>query len=74
MVRVRGNEVFDGRTAQCAYCRAALRGVARTGRDCRSPLELFKPKDGDPDDYVAHSLVKRRSVYAIHQYLLLPTY
>src|SRR5882672_5309190 len=53
MVRVRGNEVFDvgPRSAHIAGLHYAA--FARPEEIVDPRLELFRPKDGDPDDYVA---------------------
>jgi len=53
MVRLRGNEVFDvgPRSAHIAGLHYAA--FARPEEIVDPRLELFRPKDGDPDDYVA---------------------
>ena len=53
MVRVRGNEVFDvgPRSAHIAGLHYAA--FARPEEIVDPRIELFRPKDGDPDDYVA---------------------
>jgi len=53
MVRVRGNEVFDvgPRSAHIAGLHYAA--FARPEEIVDPRLELFRPKDGDPDDYLA---------------------
>ena len=53
MVRLRGNEVFDvgPRSAHIAGLHYAA--FARPEEIVDPRLELFRPKDGDPDDYAA---------------------
>ncbi len=53
MVRLRGNEVFDvgPRSAHIAGLHYAAFAGPEEIVDAR--IELFRPKDGDPDDYVA---------------------
>jgi len=53
MVRLRGNEVFDvgPRSAHIAGLHYATFAAAEEIVDPR--VELFRPKEGDPDDYVA---------------------
>jgi N-methylhydantoinase A/oxoprolinase/acetone carboxylase beta subunit len=53
MVRLRGNEVFDvgPRSAHIAGLHYAA--FARPEEIVDPRIELFRPKDGDPDDYVA---------------------
>src|SRR6267142_551685 len=53
MVRVRGNDIFDvgPRSAHIAGLHYAA--FARPEEIVDPRLELFRPKDGDPDDYVA---------------------